>query len=411
MFLDTLPLVFVLAGLVLYVTLGGADFGAGIWQLFAGGGERGSEIREHAHHSMGPVWEANHVWLIFVLTVSWTAYPVFLGSMASTLGAAFFIAAIGIILRGASYALRSGTRTGRELRIIDATFSVASLVTPFALGAAAGAIAALRVPVGNATGGLFSSWTGATSILVGLLAVAFSAYLAAVFLAADAVRRGQETMAEAFRRRALAAGVVAGGLAAAGLVVVHEDAHSLYVGLVHGAALAVIIASGVLGIVTMVLVFTRRFELARLGAAAAVAAVIAAWALARYPTLLPGLTVGQAAAPHDTMVCVVVAVLAGGVLLFPALGLLFTLTLRGRLGEQTGPPEDEAAAPGRPTLAQSALRPALGARLTVALLIAGLGLLNIADAAWAHAVGVVSLFAFVLVGFATIVPPALAADA
>ena len=114
--LDALPLVFVLIGLVLYTVLAGADFGAGMWQLMSGGGERGERIRDHCHHSMGPVWEANHVWLIFVLTVTWTAYPVFFGSVASTLALALFIAALGIILRGASYALRSGAAGTRELR-------------------------------------------------------------------------------------------------------------------------------------------------------------------------------------------------------------------------------------------------------------------------------------------------------
>ena len=201
--LDALPLVFVLIGLVLYTVLAGADFGAGMWQLLSGGGERGERIRDHCHHSMGPVWEANHVWLIFVLTVTWTAYPVFFGSVASTLAVALFIAALGIILRGASYALRSGAAGTRELRTIDGMFAVASLVTPFALGAAAGGIAAERVPVGNAAGNLITSWLNPTSILIGLLAVAFSAYLAAVYLAADAARRGETDLVEAFRVRAL----------------------------------------------------------------------------------------------------------------------------------------------------------------------------------------------------------------
>ncbi len=152
---------FILAGVVLYTVLGGADFGAGIWQLLAGPGERGQRIREHAHESMGPVWEANHVWLIFVLTVTWTAYPVFFGSVASTLSVALFIAGLGIILRGASYALRSGAPDGRETLVIDGMFSIASLVTPFALGCAAGAIAAERVPVGNAAGHAVHQLAGA----------------------------------------------------------------------------------------------------------------------------------------------------------------------------------------------------------------------------------------------------------
>ena len=404
--LQTLPLVFVLAGLVLYVALGGADFGAGIWQLLSGPGEQGEAIRDHAHHSMGPVWEANHVWLIFILTVSWTAYPTFLGSVASTLAVALFLAGLGIILRGATYALRAGVAGGREMVFVDGAFAIASIVTPFCLGAAAGGIASLRVPVGNAAGHLFSSWLNPTSIVIGLLAVAFSAYLAAVYLAADAARRDLPGMVSAFRARALIAALVAGVLAVAGLVVVHGDAHSLYTGLVHGAALAMLIASGVAGLITAGLVYLGRFEWARVSAAAAVAAVIAGWAFARYPLLLRGLTVDHAAAPHNTLVAIVVAVLAGGALLFPALGLLFTLTLRGHLGE----PGSAARAEG-PVVGGAPRSTPLQARLAVALLIIGIGFLNAADAGWAHVIGVFALLGFIIAGFAAIVPRALAEDA
>ena len=408
--LNALPLVFVLIGLVLYTVLAGADFGAGMWQLMSGGGERGERIRDHCHHSMGPVWEANHVWLIFVLTVTWTAYPVFFGSVASTLAVPLFIAAVGIILRGASYALRSGAAGTRELLTVDRIFAVASLVTPFALGAAAGAIAAERVPVGNAAGSAITSWLNPTSILVGLLAVGFSAYLAAVFLAADAARSGETDLVNAFRARALTAGTMAGGLALAGLIVVHADDHPLYKGLVHGGPLAILIVSVVVGTTTMGLNASGRFELARYTAALAVALVVADWAFARWPTLLPGLTVDQAAAPHDTMVAVVVAVLAGAVLLFPALTLLFALTLGGRL-EVHGGESEPAASADRRGVAQLLLGPMLGGRLAVALLIVGIGMLNVADAPWAHALGVVSLLAFIIVAFAALAPTSLAQDA
>src|SRR5436190_18572153 len=133
--LNTLPIVFVLAGLVFYVVLGGADFGAGLWQLLAGRGAPAQRIRDHAHHAMGPVWEANHVWLIFVLTVLWTGYPTVFASIASTLSIPFFVAAIGIILRGGAYALRPGTRTAREHRLHRAL-----------LGMTVGASAGGRVP-------------------------------------------------------------------------------------------------------------------------------------------------------------------------------------------------------------------------------------------------------------------------
>src|SRR5689334_4781853 len=156
MHLYDLPLIFALIGLALYIVLGGADFGAGIWQLLSGGGPRAERVRTQAHRAMAPVWEANHVWIIFVLTVTWTAYPEAFASVASTLAVPLFIAALGIIMRGAAYALRSGAAGHRELRRIDLLFAVSSVITPFALGAAVGGVASRRVPVGNAAGDLFT---------------------------------------------------------------------------------------------------------------------------------------------------------------------------------------------------------------------------------------------------------------
>jgi cytochrome d ubiquinol oxidase subunit II len=402
--LAALPLVFVLVGVALYTVLAGADFGAGFWQLFAGRGARADRIREHAHDSMGPVWEANHVWLIFVLTVFWTAYPAALGSIASTLAAPLFIAAIGIVMRGAAYALRSGASSRRELGVIDTVFSISSILTPFALGTAVGAIASRRVPVGNAAGHFISSWLNPTSILIGVDAVAASAYLAAVYLAADAARRGEPELEHGFRIRALGAGIVAGALALGGVAVLRSEAHPLYHELVGGQALPALIASILAGGATLALVYRRRFEAARYSAALAVAAIVAGWALGQWPTILPGLTVDQAAASHDTLVAVVVAVLAGGTILFPALALLFRLTLTGRL--QGGEAAPVQAAADRIGLA----KPGLLARVAIAWLIIGFGLLNVANAKWAHAVGVASLFAFIVTAFLAIVPSALASE-
>ena len=205
-----LPMFFALQGIALYAILAGADFGAGIWQLAAGRGERAKRIREHAHHSMAPVWEANHVWLIFVLVVVWTGYPVAFASMASTLAVALTAAGLGIILRGVAYALRSATTGDAEARAVDTLTAVGSVLAPFALAAAAGGIASLRVPVGNAAGDLWSSWLNPTSLMAGVLALLASAYLAAVYLAADARREGDEEMVEAFRTRALVVGALAG---------------------------------------------------------------------------------------------------------------------------------------------------------------------------------------------------------
>jgi cytochrome d ubiquinol oxidase subunit II len=412
MHLYEVPLIFVLVGLALYAVLAGADFGAGFWQLLAGPGERGAPIRDHAHEAMAPVWEANHVWLIFVLTVTWTAYPSAFGAIASTLCVPLFIAALGIVMRGAAYALRAGTSSVREQDRVDLVFALSSVITPFALGTVIGAIAARQVPVGNAAGDLLSSWTGATALIVGALALANSAYIAAVFLAADAKRTGRpRELQEALRARALAAGAAAGLVAVAGLVVLHSDAHFLYARLFEGSALAAVIVSALAGLATLALVFARRFELARYSAALAVAAVIAGWALAQRPVLLQGLTVQQAAAPHDTLVLVIVAVLGGGLILFPSLALLFRLVLRGRLdyGEDADRAPAPAASDGRGLTQLLAVSSSgLLTRVAGACLLIGFGTLTIAEAGWAHAIGVVALLGFICAGFLAIVPAQLA---
>ena len=417
MHLYDVPMVFILIGLALYVVLGGADFGAGFWQLLAG--PRGDRVRDHAHDSIAPVWEANHVWLIFVLTVTWTAYPRAFGAIASTLCVPLFIGAIGIVMRGAAYALRAGAQTAGERRRIDLVFALSSVIAPFAFGAVVGAIATRRVGPQVGLGGSLSSWTSATSLIVGALAVASSAYLAAVFMAADAqrverAREDERSLIDALRPRALIAGVIAGAIALAGLVVVRFEAHFLYVRLLHGGALAVVIASALAGLATLALVATRRFEAARYSAALAVAAVVAGWALAQRPVLLKGLTVQQAAAPHDTLVLVVIAVLAGAVLLFPSLALLFRLVLAGRFDEAAvadGEDDSQVAygAMPAPPLARllAVFSGGLRGRGAAACLLAGFGLLTLAEAGWAHAIGIVALLGFVICGFFAIVLPEL----
>jgi cytochrome bd ubiquinol oxidase subunit II len=397
-----IPLIFAVIGLAFYTVLGGADFGAGFWQLTAGKGRQAQAVREHAHAAMAPVWEANHVWLIFVLTVVWTAYPTAFGSIASTLSIPLFIAAVGIVFRGIAYALREGASGPRELSAIDTIFSISSVLTPFALGTAIGGIASGRVPVGNAAGGQFSSWLNPTSLLVGVLGVTTAAYLAAVFLCADATRLGDQGLEEQFRRRALGAGIVAGVIAVAGLGVIAGDADRIFHRLTTGAGLAGLVISLVAGVATLALVWRRQYELSRYGAAVAVAAIIAGWALAQSPLFLPGLTIEAAAAPRTTLIAVTVAVLGGAVILFPSLALLFRLDLTGRLAEG-GESVDFRPTPRLVRASRQGFLP----RATLACLIAGIGLLTVAETAWAHALGVVSLFGFVALGFPAALPPAV----
>ena len=326
--LAELPMLFALAGLAAYAVLAGADFGAGIWHM-APAGRRAAAVREHTHRSMSAVWEANHVWLIFVLVVCWTAYPVAFGSIASTLAVPLLIAALGIIVRGIAYAMRSATEPGREELLVGGVFALSSLLTPFALGAAIGGVASGRVPVGNAVGDIWSSWLNPTSVLVGLLAIATAAYLAAVYLAADAVRLDQRDLAEAFRVRALAAGVFAGALALGGLGVLAADAEPLFENLVAGGGLPALVVSVAAGIGTLALVRGRRFDAARYSAGVAVAAIIAGWALAQQPTVLPGLTIEAAAAGDATLVATLIGLVVGLAIVLPSLFVLFRLVLRG----------------------------------------------------------------------------------
>ena len=225
--LADVPMVFILVGITAYTVLSGADFGAGLWTLLPGGGQAGAAAtRDHTRHAIGPVWEANHVWLIFVLTVAWTCYPGAFGSIVSTLAVPLLIAAIGIILRGTAYALRSQFARDEErgVRQVESLFALSSVLTPFALATVIGAIATGRVPVGNARGDLVTSWLNPVSVLAGVLAVAFSGYLAAVYLAADARRLAERALVHDFRIRALVSGVVAGALALAGLLVIRRIA-------------------------------------------------------------------------------------------------------------------------------------------------------------------------------------------
>ena len=199
----------ILVGLAAYAVLGGADFGAGFWELLAGRGARAAtRVREHAHHAMGPVWEANHVWLIFVLVVLWTAYPAAFGSIASTLAVPLFLAAVGIILRGTAYALRGQDGDGREARGSVETV-LRALLGPDAVRARRGDRRhRLRARAGRQRRA--ATWSRAGSTRPRSRSACSPsrqrAYLAAVYLAADAVRRGDADLEQAFRARALGAG-------------------------------------------------------------------------------------------------------------------------------------------------------------------------------------------------------------
>jgi cytochrome d ubiquinol oxidase subunit II len=336
--LAELALVILIVALAAYAVLGGADFGAGFWDLTAGGARRGARMRGLVHRSMGPVWEANHVWLIVVLVVLWTCFPHAFGPIMETLYVPLFLAAVGIIFRGSAYALRGEAASISEARLLGSVFALSSVVTPFFLGCAVGAVASGQVPAEGDPGIPFSSWTTPTALWIGALAVVTGTYVAAVFLSGDAVRAQAPDLAAAFRRRALGSAVLAGAMAIGGLFVIREDTPDLYDGLTSDGGLAMVVVSALVGALTLWLVWTHRFEIARYTSGVAVGTLLAGWALAQRPDFLPGeLTLDEAAAGDATLIATLIALVLALLVIVPAMALLFRLTLEGRLTEPLAP--------------------------------------------------------------------------
>jgi cytochrome d ubiquinol oxidase subunit II len=313
------------AGATLYAVFGGADFGAGILSLVSRrDGERGAGARGRIERSLGPVWEANHVWLIFCLVVLWTGFPKAFGPLMETLYVPLALAAVGIVLRGSGFAF-GHTFSGAAHERSEKVFAGASLITPFFMGCVVGAVAAGEVPA-SGTGEPFSSWLAPLPILVGILFVASSAYIAAVFLTDDARRAGETELVAYFRARAIATAVIAGGLATAGLFALRADARFVYDGLT-GEGLPLVIASFILGGLALLFLVRGARRGIRPLAVGAVVAVIWGWAVAQHPYLFPqSLTIDQAAGDASTLTAVIIVFFCALAIVGPALFFLYWLT-------------------------------------------------------------------------------------
>jgi cytochrome d ubiquinol oxidase subunit II len=320
-------------GVVLYAVFGGADYGAGFWDLTAGGATAGRGPRALIDHSLGPVWEANHVWLIYSLVVMWTAFPAAFAAIMTTLYLPLGLAALGIVLRGSGFAFRKVVVRTPEQRVTGAAFAVSSLLAPFFLGAVAGGIASGRVPAGG-HGDPVTSWSNPTSLLAGVLAVAAGACLAAVNLTAEARLRGETDLEGYFRRRAAVAAAVTGVLSIAAFAVLAADAHRLFTRLLTTASPLVGIAVTTGTAALLLLWRAAPPRVPQVLAATAVGAIVTGWGVAQYPYLLgTHLSVAAAAAPGPTLVSVLVVFGAAAVLVIPSLVLLYVLAERGELGE------------------------------------------------------------------------------
>ena len=343
--MSTTVAVVLLLAVVAYAVFGGADFGAGFWDLIAGGPERGKHPRDLIEHSIGPVWEANHVWLIFIFVILWTSFPEAYASITLTLFVPLTIAALGIVLRGASFAFRKAVVGLRYRRIFGAAFAASSVLVPYCMGAIAGGIASGRVPAGGQAGDPVHSWINPTSVVAGVLAVAAVAYLAAVYLVWDARRLADPDMADYFRRRAIVAAGVVGVIGFIGIFILRADARYLFDGLA-SRGLPLVILSVLCGVSALVLLIRNAARGARLLAVVAVASIIIGWGVAQWPYLLPEtLTFSAAASPSGTLVAVLAVVVLAAIIVVPGFILLFVLHEKGLLPEEGV--EDEPA-PSRP---------------------------------------------------------------
>ena len=317
-------------GATFYALFGGADFGGGFWDLIAGDAEKGERPRALIQRSLTPVWEANHVWLIFILVVLWTAFPPAFSAIFTTLYVPIALAALGIVLRGAGFAFRKSLVGLAERRAAGAIFALSSVLTPFTMGTVVGAIASGNVPA-DGNGDAFSSWLEPLPLLTGAMFVATGAYLAAVFLVGDARRAGEPDLERYFVRRALAAAAVAGVAAAVGLVELHAEARYVFDRLV-GQGLPLVIASAACGLALLAVLLRGGRRPLRPLAAGAVVAVIWGWGVAQFPYLLPtSLRIDQAAAPDSTLTVVFIVFAVAAVLVLPSLGLLYALSQRDLL--------------------------------------------------------------------------------
>jgi cytochrome bd ubiquinol oxidase subunit II len=328
---NTIAAVILWFGVTCYAILGGVDYGAGFWDLTAGGAQRGARPRALIDHAITPVWEANNVWLIFALVVLWTAFPRAFASIKSTLFVPMVLAAAGIFLRGCAVMFRKPIQARSGRRFFGATFALSSLLTPFFFGAALGAVASGRVEAGGPAGDPFSAWIGPPSLLSGALAVLSAAFLAAVFLVSDARRAGDLSLERYFRRRAIGSAVATGLLAIAGVYVLERDAPFVFQGLVRmGQPFIFFSAAGGVGCLTLVASGIARGAWGL--AAGAVVAVLTACGVAQYPYLLPtSLSIAAGAGAPETLRWVLIVSGIAVVTVVPILAFLFVLDQRGRL--------------------------------------------------------------------------------
>lgn len=325
--LETIIAGVMVASLVLYALLGGADYGGGVWDLFAFG-PRARRQRALIAEAIGPVWEANHVWLILVIVILFTAFPPAFAVIATALHIPITLLLIGIVLRGTAFTFRTYDVQRDDIqRRWSLVFSIASIITPILLGTTLGAIASGTIQVENnvVTSGFFNSWLAPFPFAVGFFALALFAFLAAVYLTVETT--DERDLQEDFRWRALIAGVVVGMLALTVFVLAGTGAPTVRAGISRTSwALGLHFLTAVAATGAFFTLWTRRYKVARVFAAAQVVLILLGWAFAQFPHLVePDITLWSAAAPQITLQLLLGALVAGALLLFPSYYYLFRI--------------------------------------------------------------------------------------
>ncbi len=312
-----------------YALFGGADFGGGIWDLLAGGAERGAPPRELIDESITPVWEGNHVWLVFILVLTWTAFPPAFAAIFSALFVPLSLSVFGIVLRGSGFAFRHTAQRLHMRQLTGAVFAGASLITPFFMGTVVGAIVTGQVPV-HPAGNVLAAWTSPTAILTGFLFVAACAYISAVYLVLEARQRGRHDLTGYFSLRATVAGVVTGALAGGTFAELSTSTPYVFHRLT-GIALPLVAISIAAGIAVLGMLWLRWYNalFLRATAAIAVATVVWGWGLAQYPYLFPtSLPLAAGSAPTGSLDQEFVVAGLAVVLVAPGFALLYFLQQR-----------------------------------------------------------------------------------
>ncbi|HVU39390.1 MAG TPA: cytochrome d ubiquinol oxidase subunit II [Opitutales bacterium] len=335
---EFIVIVFLFLSLILYALMGGADFGGGMWDLLATG-PRAREQREAIARALGPIWEANHVWLILVVVLLFTAFPPAFAALTTALNIPLTVMLVGIVLRGSAFIFRKYDSSAESVQLHwSHIFGAASLLTPFFQGVIVGAAVSGQIHVvnGAVTSGFFAGWLTPFALACGVFALVLFAFLAATYLTVET--GGQPELQNDFRRRALGSGFALGPVTLVVYLTSRKGAPDMFHGLDHWWAPLLLLATSLFAIGALLGLWRREFLLARFAAAGQVALILVGWSLVQYPHLVtPDLTFANTAAPEVTLRLLVFALGAGAVLLLPSLAFLFYLFKGRRTATQDRP--------------------------------------------------------------------------